>query len=659
MNNINYKELRSYKNLPKFDPGMTPISTGYQMGDNYVPIGQSQQGTPINTSFKDQAYSTVASSITPMVELGKGLGSTWKAVGAANAAKEASEYASSYASQTFGTNAATNYAALGRAVEAGEKAAGTTAAAKGAMAASRTAAALAAIYGGYESVTAADTYGRSPLSTGDLLNASGRSTDYANGVGYERIDGYDASGAARALRDYNNLGMTKSVTGGATFGAGAGTLIGSLFTPAGSVIGGLIGAGLGALGGAVTGWINRGKAKRKMHEMQYNFANNVEGYNRQNEAEAATKGLTNQYYQSHYGADKGLRKCDDGLAFVNDREVVGQVEKDDDGRLRVSNAHAVSSPFGRADVKLENVDPVNGFVIGHRIGPDGVELNEKALMYERMFNSHSPYLQKIGEEGLLATLNIQDHTKKDNNPKPQYARDIEKIAGGMPLADKGINMRKYNCGKGLRKMDYGGRDALKASHYLNIIPAALGMVEGYNELRDAEKMPTTALNSYVEAPSQMQAINSMPTVANINPLLREITDQDRYNDYAINQTGGLTKGQKMLMRSQAQANRLKTYADAYAKKWDLEQQLGATKANAWLNVSNNMATRAQQALREQIDNFMKAQGAKYSSKAMARKNMFTPLYAMAENWNNNNWQLAMMNLYEQNLSQKQKDSLRA
>lgn len=625
MNNINYKELRSYKNLPKFDPGMTPISTGYQMGDNYVPIGQSQQGTQITSAFRSQIIpkmlNTALSVGTAAKELAAAYGSSIKAGESAAAAygsamgssaKEAAAIGSKAATKAFSTAAVPLYA-------------------------------LSAVKGGIDSIKTADEAGRSPLSSSDLLSSSGRSTDQVNGAGYERIDGYDQAGASKLLRDYNNANMTNSVTSGLEAGAGVGGLVGLIGGPAGSLLGSGIGAAIGSLAGAVTGWINRGKAKRKMHEIQHHFANNVEGYNRQNEAEAATKGLINQYYQSHYSADEGLdlfsgepnAAIGGGETVVKTKKVNGKTKITDAETMPITPEH----PW-RLDNYPVKLDKGSG-VAGNKYDPfTGVPYSLEAVFAAEKFNSNDPYAKAEGEQELLDIFDRQSKTP-NNNPNP-----YEK-------------MRKYNCGKGLRKMDYGGRDALKASHYLNIIPAALGMVEGYKELRDAEKMPTTALNSYVEAPSQMQAINSMPTVANINPLLREITDQDRYNDYAINQTGGLTKGQKMLMRSQAQANRLKAYADAYAKKWDLEQQLGATKANAWLNVSNNMATRAQQALREQIDNFMKAQGAKYNAKAMARKNMFTPLYAMAENWNNNNWQLAMMNLYEQNLSQKQKDSLRA
>ena len=140
--------------------------------------------------------------------------------------------------------------------------------------------ALSAVRGGIDSIKTADEAGRSPLSSSDLLSSSGRSTDYVNGVGYERIDGYDQAGASKLLRDYNNANMTNSVTSGLEAGAGVGGLVGLIGGPAGSLLGSGIGAAIGSLAGAVTGWINRGKAKRKMHEIQHHFANNVEGYNR-------------------------------------------------------------------------------------------------------------------------------------------------------------------------------------------------------------------------------------------------------------------------------------------------------------------------------------------------------------------------------------------
>lgn len=102
--------------------------------------------------------------------------------------------------------------------------------------------------------------------------------------------------------------------------------------------------------------------------------------------------------------------------------------------------HSVSSPFGRADVKEEKVDAESGFVIGHKKDKDGIELNEKAKVYEEMFNSGIPQLRNIGEQGLLHVLNIQPHIK-DNNPKPQYAKYIENVANGTPMADKGKSIK--------------------------------------------------------------------------------------------------------------------------------------------------------------------------------------------------------------------------
>jgi hypothetical protein len=36
--------------------------------------------------------------------------------------------------------------------------------------------------------------------------------------------------------------------------------------------------------------------------------------------------MRNEYYATH--ADKGIQKCDTGVALVNDREVVGNAYKD-------------------------------------------------------------------------------------------------------------------------------------------------------------------------------------------------------------------------------------------------------------------------------------------------------------------------------------------
>lgn len=234
----------------------------------------------------------------------------------------------------------------------------------------------------------------STLSSGDLSNMASRSTEYVNGVAYDRMGGYDSSGVDKYVSDQNNASKIEGITSGLETGAGIGGLIGSIFPGAGTLIGSGIGAVVGAIGGLFGGDSARRKRERAIAEAKRNYANAADAYNSQSESEAASTGIRNMYYATH--ADKGLNAGEEPNALVNNKEVLGTVKNG-----KVKQAFTVDSNLpDRYDGIPANLGP-NDFVIGHKIGPDGVELNEKAQIYERMFNSHDPRLQKIGEEGLL------------------------------------------------------------------------------------------------------------------------------------------------------------------------------------------------------------------------------------------------------------------
>ena len=249
-------------------------------------------------------------------------------------------------------------------------------------------------------------------------------------------------------------------------------------------------------------------------------------------------------------------------------------------------------------------------------------------------------------------LNEQERTPR-NNPSPY----------DMVSADRGRNMKKYNCGKGLKKYDdgdelakrYTGRDALRNSTLYNLLQGTTGILAGINEYNNAKKTPTVALQAPVEDYSAMQAVNSMPITRDITPQKQAINDQYRYSQYSITNNPSLSFGQKIALLSQLHGDNMKAISDAYAKYFDDRQQMIGNKANAWINVANSLSSRRQQAVQEWINNKMKANAAKYNAMAMARKNIFTPIAAMAENANNNNWMLANLGLYEQDVSRKDKD----
>ena len=124
-------------------------------------------------------------------------------------------------------------------------------------------------------------------------------------------------------------------------GAGVGTLVGG---PLGTAIG----AGIGALTGLFGGLFGGRSRRRKVEEAKTRVRNRVFASNMQNEANAATKGIENQFYASHGGlatAKKGknigqslsttdytnLINTPQGTAYgqvsglMNDKEVHGNI----------------------------------------------------------------------------------------------------------------------------------------------------------------------------------------------------------------------------------------------------------------------------------------------------------------------------------------------
>ena len=641
-----YKYIKNSADLKKYDPGATPID--FQMGEYHIPTGTiDDKRVQLENPYKAQGMAEVASAVPQFMELGKNFADTLKAAGTYKTAAASSIPAVSkvtVASPGMSAVTAAGKVNPGLSVSAAEAGSSSGSSLSAASNANLAIAIPMAVYGGVKTFANAEKFGTSPFTTDDLLQSAGT---YTTPEGAKQIGSLDWNRFSTTLRDYNNAGTASTISSASTFGGGAGTILGTAVGgPVGGVVGGLVGTGIGAFGGWVTRLINRGKAKRKANQLAWDFNSATRGFNRQSWASQISRNMQDKYYQQHaVGADKGLDEGEEPNALVNNREVLGTVKNG-----RIKQAYTVDSNLpDRYDGIPANIGP-NDFVIGHKIGPDGVELNEKAQLYERMFNSNDPRLQKIGENGLLATLKTQKHTP-DNNPNPW----------DILTADKGKNMRKYNCGKNLAKYDlgdpYDGYRALKDSQIFNAFGAMIPSLASYHLWKEDQK-PVYVPRTDVDDSSQMRIVNSMPTQTNINPTLEEILNLNRYYSHSINQNGSLTDGQKMLLRSQANSDRMKALVDAYAKKYELDNQLKLNKTNAAINVTGNSLNRQFQANTDWAKRYATATGAKHLNTRQDFTGIFTPFSSMLENFHNNAWQRAMMNLYAQRLTQQQKDSLK-
>lgn len=631
MKEIDYKQLKKYSNLPKFDIGTKPIGSGYQRNADQTQVGYfTQTAEPVTNAFVPRAISSGIQNVaSPLLSLGKNAAnyiSTYN-----NTMQEIGAKYGKLAAQQVGDEARNAVYNEGLNVA---KSSAKSAASKALGAANIALNAYGAIHGGIDLLN--NWNDSSTLSSGDLSNMASRSTEYVNGVAYDRMGGYDSSGVDKYVSDQNKASKIEGITSGLETGAGIGGLIGSIFPGAGTLIGSGIGAVVGAIGGLFGGDSARRKRERAIAEAKRNYANAANAYNSQNESEAASTGIRNMYYATH--ADKGLNAGEEPNALVNNKEVLGTVKNG-----KVKQAFTVDSNLpDRYDGIPANLGP-NDFVIGHKIGPDGVELNEKAQIYERMFNSHDPRLQKIGEEGLLQTLKTQKRTP-DNNPNPW----------DLFTADRGKNMKRCNIGKCLPMFDSG----LWKSSELPIANYLLNYVDNNARRKQIEREPIQVNESYAPNPYVSQAGALMPTMVDVSPELSDLNDQVRMANYAINQSA-YTPGQRMAMLSQLYNNSIKNRSKIIASKTDRENAMRQQYAQWLSQVGESDAARRQQSRAAYNQSKQQAYAQKRLLLDNIAKDKRGDLNNFFQNLSNIYWGNKNINLYQQDLDRKDRELLKS
>lgn len=629
MKEINYKQLKKYSNLPKFDIGTRPIGSGYQRNADQTQTGYfTQTAEPVTNAFVPRAISSGIQNVaSPLLSLGKNAAnyiSTYN-----NTIQEIGAKYGKLAAQQVGDEARNAVYNEGLNVA---KSSAKSAASKALGAANIALNAYGAIHGGIDLLN--NWKDSSTLSSEDLSNMASRSTEYVNGVAYDRMGGYDSSGVDKYVSDQNKASKIGGITSGLEAGAGIGGLIGSIFPGAGTLIGSGIGAVVGAIGGLFGGDSARRERERAIEEAKRNYANAANAYNSQNESEAASTGIRNMYYATH--ADKGLNAGEEPNALVNNKEVLGTVKNG-----KVKQAFTVDSNLpDRYDGIPANLGP-NDFVIGHKIGPDGVELNEKAQIYERMFNSHDPRLQKLGEEGLLQTLKTQKRTP-DNNPNPW----------DLFTADRGKNMKRYNIGKCLPMFDSG----LWKSSELPIANYLLNYVDNNARRKQIEREPIQINESYAPNPYVSQAGALMPTMVDVSPELSDLNDQVRMANYAINQSA-YTPGQRMAMLSQLYNNSIKNRSKIIASKTDRENAMRQQYAQWLSQVGESDAARRQQSRAAYNQSKQQAYAQKRLLLDNIAKDKRGDLNNFFQNLSNIYWGNKNINLYQQDLDRKDRELL--
>lgn len=535
-----------------------------------------------------------------------------------------------------------------------------------------------ALYSGYN---LANTIGNfnNHMSASEMVNSSGSSTEYANGIAYTRNTGFDNSGVDK-ITSAQNTGDTINMVGS---GAGLGASIGSIVPGLGTIAGGII----GAVGGLVGGLLGSSSREEEVRKAKDRANAQIYDTNAQTESSAATKGIQNQFYSSRsakYGKSAGqpLNGDDEvgrintpqGTSYgpisgvMNDKEVHGDIQT---GQTSTPNPGVpLSKRNGTESIPTgsQNGDydfQKNSFILSNnkpayllgtnatyaQLGMNNAELDMNLTNQKEQIKNEVSMRNNKKVSKSVAEYNNKWAQRHLNNIDQTLipVRDYQKYLATAQqqqdeLEQSYIEQMTYKCGKNSAKC---GKDAYADGKGINPILGGISSLPYLiSESSAANREVPYAQNSFVPNSNAQSALNTLGSLRyDPSGELSRMDQTVAQNRYQIASAGNLSAGQRAALSSSANnqlfAQRAAINADAYNKNAAYRTQY----ANAMMQSGQTEAVRQQQALAAQQEAYRQAVGAKQKLQAQARKNWYTVGRQTLQDYNTWDNANAMINLW--------------
>lgn len=252
-------------------------------------------------------------------------------------------------------------------------------------------------------------------------------------------------------------------------------------------------------------------------------------------------------------------------------------------------------------------------------------MNESLLFRTGVGLSTIPLLTKAGNA-------LQEAT---NSKKSQES-------GGKYL------QRKVHVNKSLPGYDDG-----KPSIWDSVVPNSIGMLAALDQYRDASHQDVYRPNTYA---ANTYAGPALATLAGLDingyELTNGLRDEARYANYGISQSGGLTGGQKMLMKLGNYENLRKHLAQTWQKIQEANNAYKSKYAEEALRYGAVDADNRMKAHQYDEEMFAKAHAAKLQGKQMGMRNFMDYLNHLSADNSQLKQFNAMWDLYNQDIENK-------
>ena len=418
-----------------------------------------------------------------------------------------------------------------------------------------------------------------PVKTSsELLTDAGTSQNQIGGVSYEQQNSINEDAAKSELNAQANAATQKAVGSGAM-----------AFGPIGGLLGGIFGSAA------------KRRARARLRRRIFNGQQQAQRTNIFNRAGAQSNVLQQEYAQD-YGDTQ-----DDVLYANSGKDVLPMFnsEKNMKGSTKVwtpegyqSGEH--NSYVGKGESIINFNEGKGTLVTKGQIGVDnqpssvrenddnvilgndmdwrtGSTFAEQARPYTAKLQYINQLEKKVGKYGDRSSLTKQTAEVFDRQAKAVKQQTINQLK-----EISGRQAEQHNIENNMQQRGYykEGKESsinwnkLANGVFENITPA-LQLLNEYGRYRQAKKEPIYSSNTYKVNPYSQRALQGFAGLRyDYRPELREYSDALRQSKYAMEQSGGLTAGQKYAARTSMYNDYLNNAAKLYSRA---EQQNNAYK----------------------------------------------------------------------------------
>ena len=418
-----------------------------------------------------------------------------------------------------------------------------------------------------------------PVKTSsELLTDAGTSQNQIGGVSYEQQNSINEDAAKSELNAQANAATQKAVGSGAM-----------AFGPIGGLLGGIFGSAA------------KRRARARLRRRIFNGQQQAQRTNIFNRAGAQSNVLQQEYAQDYGDTQDDVLYANSGKdvlpMFNNGKNMKGSTKVWTPGGYQ-SGEH--NSYVGKGESIINFNEGKGTLVTKGQIGVDnqpssvredddnvilgndvdwrtGSTFAEQARPYTAKLQYINQLEKKVGKYGDRSSLTKQTAEVFDRQAKAVKQQTINQLK-----EISGRQAEQHNIENNMQQRGYykEGKESsinwnkLANGVFENISPA-LQLWNEYGRYRQAAKEPIYSSNTYKVNPYSQRALQGLAELRyDYRPELREYSDALRQSKYAMEQSGGLTAGQKYAARTSMYNDYLNNAAKLYSRA---EQQNNAYK----------------------------------------------------------------------------------